>query len=199
MVVSRGRDTANRARMVVVNDRRCSARTRWGSWLRAIQTSSAFGTEDRAVHLGRSEWHRCYPRSIAGSRLSQVGLRSLPLGRSEGKPTADAHRDRQAIAGRRGLLRPDRSLAARARLRPLRSDRGHHPRPVGSGRRAGASVRRAALHSDEIVLCSSGRGSRASTRTILRRVSIAGSAFGSASSTTRRSLPMPLAPGCSAT
>ncbi len=80
-----------------------------------------------------------------------IGLRSLPLGRIERKPTADVDRYRPATTGRRCLLGPNRSLHG-LDVAPCDPIEVTIPEPSGGGRRAGASVRRAALAAEEIVL-----------------------------------------------
>jgi hypothetical protein len=128
MVVSRAPETAIRAQMVVVNDRRCPVGPMQRSWFGATQTPGACRAEEQAVHVRRSQRGGRHPRPVAGSRLSPVGLGSLSLGGVEGKPPADAQRCRPAVAGRCCLLRSHCSLATRTGRGALRSDRGHHPR-----------------------------------------------------------------------
>ena len=72
------------------------------------------------------------------------------MGGFERKPATQVDCRRPAIAGRRCLLRPDRGMAHGLDMTPCNPIEVTIPEPIGGGRRAGASVRQAALATEEI-------------------------------------------------
>jgi hypothetical protein len=88
MAGCRAMDTAKRARLVAVNDRRCPTWPRWRSCCRA-KTEGACRAKDQGVHVCRRSPCRCDPLPIAGSRLPSIGLGHLPLGGPKGKPATE--------------------------------------------------------------------------------------------------------------